>query len=69
MNNSDLRENFITRGSIYEPFSTWQTPSEEPSEVHVFEEHVGFSNSKKNVEAYVSSKMSRSHFPGLGTLR
>jgi len=37
MENSDLSEYIITRGSIYEPFLTWHPPSEDPSEVHVFE--------------------------------
>ena len=35
--NSDLSENLIARGSIHEPFLTWETPSEDPSEVHFFE--------------------------------
>ena len=35
--NSDFGENLIARGSIYEPFLICVTPSEDPSEVHVFE--------------------------------
>ena len=42
MKNSDFSENLITnvRGSVYEPFLTWHTLSEEPSEVQFFEKNM-----------------------------
>ena len=52
--NLDFCENVIARGSIYEPFLTWETPSEDPSEVHFFEKCW----SKKIVE-----KLSKNMFP------
>ena len=68
MQNSDLSENLITRGSIYEPFLTWRTPSEEPHEVHFFEKYWN-PKIEKHRRNIVFSNMSEINFPELGTLR
>ena len=68
MKNSDFGENLIARGSIYEPFLICVTPSEDPSEVHVFE-NCWSKKLLKNDRNMFFPKRSEIHFYGLGTLR